>query len=94
MQLTHVYMAYLYKGAYCGDFELDPDTFYMSLQKKDFTDVIAVHPPNTHFHLPFHDCNPLLPPGSSVKLPLCDNILIVGTPPPLTEDDSECIREP
>ena len=101
-------MAYIFEGSYCGDFELNPDTFHQSYANKDFTDVIKKWDPNTFFKLPFKDCNPLFPEGSDVTLPECEDYPIIGPPlppppvppyvqspnPPTYESEAECIERP
>ena len=70
-ELKHVLLGYLMNGDYCGDFELNPETFHDSKKNRDFTDVIKKWEPNTFFELPFFECNNLIPDGSDVKLPRC-----------------------
>ena len=63
------------------------------IAKRDFTDVIAIHNPQTMFKLPFMHCNPLLPPGSDVNLPLC-GLPTDTDPPDDVEVDSDCYVRP
>ena len=88
MQVLQAFLAYIFNGEYCGDFELNPATFEESYKNKDFTDVINKWDPNSFFYLPFKDCNPLLPEGSDVNIPRCGDyptippIVAPPIPPP------------
>ena len=84
-KIKHVIMAYIFNGEYCGDWELNPETFEKKAWNgRDFTDVIKKWDPYTFFEEPFHECNPLIKDGSDVNLPKCElpPPPVIGPPPP------------